>query len=84
MVNTKHKKLYDKIFQDPICPIDWPKVEKLLVALGAEVEESKGSGVSFLLNGVQANFHRPHPTKETKKYVIKRLREFLNKAQIKI
>jgi len=84
MVNTKHKKIYDKIFKDPISPIDWPKIEKLLIALGAELEEIKGSGVTFLLNDIQATFHRPHPEKEAKRYVIKKVRDFLNKAQIKL
>lgn len=49
MVSTKHRKIYDKIFKDPIARIDWPKIESMLVALGAEVEETKGSGVSFLI-----------------------------------
>jgi len=83
MVSTKHKKIYDKIFKDPITPIDWPKIESMLVALGAEVEETKGSGVSFFLNNVQANFHRPHPGNEAKRYVVKKLREFLTAAQVR-
>jgi hypothetical protein len=56
MVSTKHKKIYDKIFKDPITPIDWPKIESMLVALGAEVEETKGSGVSFLLTTSRQTF----------------------------
>jgi len=82
MVSTKHKKTYDKIFKDPISPIDWQKIEKLLIALGAELEETKGSGVTFILNDIQANFHRPHPNKEAKRYVVKKVRIFLQKAQI--
>lgn len=84
MVSTKHKKTYEKIFKDPIVPIDWPKIESLLLALGAEMEETKGSGVSFLLNKVQANFHRPHPWNEAKRYVVKKLRDFLQAAQVRL
>ncbi|GAB1354905.1 hypothetical protein MASR1M12_36450 [Erysipelotrichia bacterium] len=83
MVSTKHKKIYDKIFKDPITPIDWPKIESMLVALGAEVEETKGSGVSFLLNNVEQTFIG-HQAMRPKDMSLKSCEEFLTAAQVKL
>lgn len=57
----------------------------LLRKLGAEVDESrKGSNVFIIMNrktdGSETrvtNFHKPHPGKEVKPYVVKNLRVFL-------
>lgn len=83
-MNNKHKKTLEKIFQDPIKPLEWQRIEKLLIALGAEVFEGKGSRVSFVLNDIPITFHRPHPEKEVKKYQIKNVREFLTVAGIDV
>ena len=55
------------------------KIEGLIVALGCQVIEAKGSGVTFEKDGVRAYFHRPHPEKEALIYRIKDAREFLIK-----
>ena len=39
------------------------RIESLFLALGAERTERSGAAVGFLLNGVFAQFHRPHPDK---------------------
>jgi hypothetical protein len=44
--------------------------------------EGSGSRVTFHLNEVTADFHRPHPGKEAKRYQIVDVREFLTKAGI--
>ncbi len=74
----------DAVFQDPVpANIAWDKIEALMVALGAEVIEGKGSRVAFLFKGRKADFHRPHPGKEAKRYQIRLVREFLEKLGVK-
>jgi len=81
-MNNKHRKTLEKIFQEPVKPLEWQKIEKLFIALGAEVFEGKGSRVSFILNEIPMTFHRPHPEKEVKKYQIRYVKEFLTEAGI--
>lgn len=79
----KQTKILRAVFQDPIrSDIAWADVETLLVALGAELTEGRGSRVRFHLNGVRAVFHRPHPGKEMDKGALKSLRKFLRTAGI--
>lgn len=54
----------------------------MLIALGAEIEEGRGSRVRIALNGVRSVFHRPHPQKETDKGAIKDMRRFLKEAGV--
>jgi hypothetical protein len=61
----------------------WSDIESLLIALGAEVSEGRGSRVRFALNDIRATFHRPHPEKETDKGAVKSMRRFLTEAGIK-
>lgn len=57
----------------------------LLKKLGAEVDESrKGSNIFIVMSSKgeesekrMTNFHKPHPVKELKPYVVKNLRAFL-------
>jgi hypothetical protein len=58
------------------------KIVKSYSSLGAEVSEGAGSRVRFVLNGVKANFHRPHPQKETDKGALVSLRKFLENADV--
>jgi hypothetical protein len=83
-LNSKHQKTLDAIFQDPIrSNIPWNDIESMLVSLGAEVSEGRGSRVRFALNSIRATFHRPHPEKETDKGAVKSMRRFLLEAGIK-
>lgn len=61
----------------------WSDIEKLLVALGAELSEGRGSRIRIALNGVRAVFHRPHPRKETDKGAVVSMRRFLAEAEVK-
>lgn len=71
------------IFENPIrSDIEWTEAEKLLKALGAELQEGSGSRVRIYLNGVRAVFHRPHPKKETDKGAVKSMRRFLLEAGV--
>ena len=62
--------------------IPWRDIEKMLLALGAEVSEGRGSRVRIALNEVRAVFHRPHPRKETDKGAVVSMKRFLLSANI--
>ena len=76
-----HRKTLLAVFDDPVrSDVAWTDIEKLLVALGAELSEGRGSRVRIHLNQVRAVFHRPHPRKETDKGAGKAMRRFLLEA----
>jgi len=82
-MNSKQRKTLALIFAEPLNGnIEWRKVEALLLALGAVRTERSGSAVSFVLNDVRVDFHRPHPNKESLRYRIKDARRFLEQAGI--
>jgi len=77
----KHRATLEAIFADPVrANINWSDIESLLVSLGAELSEGRGSRVRIALNGVRAVFHRPHPQKETDKGAVRSMRRFLTEA----
>jgi len=83
-VNNKHRKTLLAIYAKPVCGnLEWRKIEALFLALGAEKDEGNGSAVTFFLNDKRADFHRPHPNKDSLRYRVKAAREFLEKAGIK-
>ena len=48
-MNSKHKKVYEEIFKAPVqSSIKWDDIEKLLLALGAEISEGNGSSVGVI------------------------------------
>ncbi|MGI8568134.1 MAG: type II toxin-antitoxin system HicA family toxin [Methylocella sp.] len=82
-MNAKHRRTLEAIFARPVLSdIRWAEIEALMVALGAERSEGRGSRVRFLLNGAEAVFHRPHPRPETNKGAVVSVREFLKIAGI--
>ena len=82
-MNSKHRKTLETIFSDPVNGnLEWRKIEALLLALGAIRTERSGSAVSFVLNDVRADFHRPHTEKEALRYRVKDARTFLMQAGI--
>jgi len=58
--------------------IPWSNIESLLISLGAEIYEGRGSRVRVALNDVRAVFHRPHPDRVTNKGAVKSVRRFLH------
>lgn len=77
-MNSKHRKILTAIFADPVrANILWDDIEALLIDLGAERFEGNGSRVRFLLHGVKATFHRPHPRKETDRGAVISVRRFI-------
>ena len=82
-MNAKHKKVLRSIFETPInASIIWKDIEALLIALGAELSEGRGSRIRISLNGVRAVFHRPHPKKETDKGAVVSMRRLLKEAGV--
>jgi hypothetical protein len=63
--------------------VRWRDIEALFAALGATLEQGRGSRVRISLNGVDADFHRPHPRPETDKGALKSVRRFLTEAGVK-
>lgn len=79
----KHEKTLAAIFAEPIrANVRWADVEALFEHLGATMENRGGSRVHVTLNGVDASFHRPHPSPNTAKGTIKSVRRFLNEAGV--
>ena len=71
------------VFTDPVNGnIEWRKIEALFLALGAVRTERAGSAVSFVLNDVRADFHRPHPDRAALRYRVKDALSFLKQAGI--
>ena len=83
-MNGKHRKTLASIFAEPVpANLEWRRVEALFAAAGAVTIEGSGSRVRFVLNGVVATFHRPHPAKEAKRYQVRDARSFLEQAGVK-
>jgi hypothetical protein len=82
-MNQKQQRTLEDIFADPVrANIAWRDIESLLVALGAEIAEGRGSRVWVTLNGIRAVFHRPHPQKETRRGAVRAVRDFLREARV--
>ena len=83
-MNKAHQKTLAEIFLQPVpATLEWRRIESLFIALGAEPIEGAGSRVRFVLNGIIAAFHRPHPAKEAKPYQVRDARTFLENAGVK-
>jgi len=83
-MNKKHLRTLESIFTKPIqSSIKWRDIESLFIAIGAEIEEGRGSRIRVLLNNEEAVFHRPHPQKETDKGAVVSVRRFLGNAGVK-
>jgi hypothetical protein len=82
-MNNKQTRTLKSIFSDPVpSNIPWRDIEQVILALGGEISEGKGSRVKVKLNGVYAVFHRPHPEKVTDKGAVKSARMFLLNAGV--
>lgn len=80
-MNRKQRNVFDSIFKTPtLSTIKFSDIEKLLISLGADVIEGRGSRVAFVFpNSLKWEEHRPHPNKEAKKYQVESARRFLQK-----
>ena len=76
-MNKRQRTILGALFRSLIATnVKWSDVEYLVIGVGGGVKEGRGSRVRFELNGVYANFHRPHPQKEAKRYQVRDLRDF--------
>ncbi|MDZ7790736.1 MAG: type II toxin-antitoxin system HicA family toxin [Xanthomonadales bacterium] len=83
-LSGKHRRTLKAVFARPVqSNIRWHDIERLIVALGGEICEGRGSRLRVHLNGVRAVFHRPHPQPDTDKGAVSSVRRFLNEAGIR-
>lgn len=82
-LNAKHRRTLAAIYQRPtMANIRFSDIEKLMQALGGEVQEGNGSRVRINLNGKTFNAHRPHPGGEARRYQVEEVRDFLEEMGI--
>ncbi len=82
-LNSKQYSVLIQVFHDPVLPgIFWDDIEKLFIAVGAEVTEGRGSRVRVSLNGIKAVYHRPHPERTSNKATVKDVRDQLRNAGV--
>jgi len=82
-MNRRQQKTLDCIVEKPErSDIPWKDIEGLIIALGGEISEGRGSRVRLYLNGVRAVFHRPHPKRVTDKGAVSSMRRFLKEAEV--
>ena len=82
-LRKKHQSTLSAIYAEPTrANIHWNDVETLLIELGEECSEGKGSRLRVTRNDVKAVFHRPHHEKEASKSMVRSIRRFLEAAGI--
>ena len=83
LLNSKQRNILAAVYRDPVSgTIEWAAVESLLLAAGARLIEGRGSRVRFEKDGEIETFHRPHPTKEAKRYQVRAARAFLQRIGV--
>ena len=82
-MNKKQRRTLERIRENPIrSDIKWSEIESLFEALGAEIRGGGGSMLAVKLNKVRFVFHSPHPSPNTKKHTIVKIRRFLEEAGV--
>jgi hypothetical protein len=77
-MNARHAKTLQAVLKKPTASaIVFADLEALIIGLGGEVREQAGSRVAFDLNGRRLYLHRPHPSKEAKRYQVEEVRALL-------
>ncbi|MHB1194766.1 MAG: type II toxin-antitoxin system HicA family toxin [Longimicrobiales bacterium] len=72
-----------EVFERPTrADVRWDRIESLVVALGGELAQGRGSRVRMRLAGVTAVFHRPHPGSVAGKATVEQVRRFLETGGI--
>ena len=83
IMKAKHRKTLAAIFAKPtMANIKFSDIESLIKALGGEIREGDGSRVVLELSGTREYAHRPHPGKESKKYMVEKIREWLTGLEV--
>jgi hypothetical protein len=82
-MKTRHRRTLKAIFSAPTQGgIVFSEIEALVISLGGDVREGKGSRVVFEIRGSRKYLHRPHPGKEAKKYQVEELREWFISLEV--
>ena len=82
-MNSKQRRTLAIIFAEPVSgTIEWAAIESLFLVAGARLIEGRGSRVRFEKDGEVETFHRPHPTKEAKRYQVRAARAFLERIGV--
>lgn len=77
-LSRKHKRTLAAAFSVPTrSNIRFDDIERLIVALGGEIIEGRGSRIAFSFAGRKIFLHRPHPGNVAMKYQVEGIREFL-------
>ena len=83
-MNSKQRKTLEAIFfLPPPKNLTWDDLVSLLCALGCDMAKDGGSHVAFRRDNHKADFHRPHPGKELKRYQVEDAKIFLLKIGVK-
>jgi hypothetical protein len=82
-MNGRHRRTLSRIFVDPTpADVRWGEIEALLRGVGAEVGGGAASRVRVALGGVRAVFQRPNARPETRRSMVRAVRDFLVPAGI--
>ena len=83
-MNSRQRRTLVAIFTHPTsAAVLFSDIEKLVAALGGFLTEREGSRVKIELKGEQWRTHRPHPSKEAKRYQVEEARELLERVGIR-
>ena len=77
-MNSKQRKTLEAIFSHPTPKnLAWDDLVSLLCALDCDLVKDGGSHFAFRREGHKADFHRPHPGEELKRYQVEDAKAFL-------
>jgi HicA toxin of bacterial toxin-antitoxin, len=83
-MNRRQERTLGAVFEEPVSgTIAWTAIENLLVAVGCDIVEGRGSRVRFVKDDMVETFHRPHPAQEAKKYQVRAARDYLTRLGVK-
>ncbi|PKN65538.1 MAG: hypothetical protein CVU54_18760 [Deltaproteobacteria bacterium HGW-Deltaproteobacteria-12] len=84
-MNTRQKKTLALIFEKPTRNgLRYDDLKSLLISVGANIREGRGSRVRFEWDAYSLHIHAPHPQKVLPKYSIELIRDFLVQIGVKL
>ena len=82
-LNSGQNEVLLQIREEPTrADITWEDAERLFNALGASIENGRGSRVRVRLGSTRFTYHKPHPEKVLPKYAVENMREQLEEAGV--
>lgn len=83
-MNQRHRKTLEAVFARPVkANIRWSRIEALLEATGAEIEQRAGSRIAVVFRDEVAIFHRPHPSPDADKGAVAAVRRLLERRGVR-